>query len=33
MVLCFSPDGQDGFFKALSIIKGEPITFVRLKTM
>ncbi|XP_019856217.1 PREDICTED: sperm flagellar protein 2-like isoform X1 [Amphimedon queenslandica] len=26
MVLCSSPDGQEGFFKALSIIKGEPIT-------
>ncbi|XP_019853137.1 PREDICTED: sperm flagellar protein 2-like [Amphimedon queenslandica] len=26
LLLCSSPDGQEGFFKALSIIKGEPIT-------
>ena len=31
MVLCSSPDGQEGFLKALSLIKGEPITSVRLE--
>ena len=31
LVLCSSPDGQEGFIKALSLIKGEPITSVRFK--